>query len=204
MAPNTTRPRSSTSASTTSTRPRPLSRASTTSVNTMADHSLHEHRNPFHRSFSQSHASLQSAPASVSPEEMISRSENQLKNPDQSFGIDPIFQANHSQSRAMSVDTAYSGAQDSYRPQLPHTFSHDSQTSQNAATKDKKLQDEASKGDAKKKHKGGSSNIANEQELRRLFRENCHLDLKQVAITVLAHDRGPKSEKTKQIFAMNW
>lgn len=102
------------------------------------------------------------------------------------------------------MDTTYSGAQESYRPQLGHTVSNDSQAAQFGGSKDKKPQDDATKADAKKKPKGGSSNIANEQELRRLFRENCHLDLKQVAITVLANDRGPKSEKTKQIFAMNW
>lgn len=63
--------------------------------------------------------------------------------------------------------------------------------------------DDAAAGEAKKK-KGSASSIANDQELRKLFRENHHRDLKEVASQVLVHERGPKSEKTKQIFAMNW
>lgn len=58
-------------------------------------------------------------------------------------------------------------------------------------------------GDGKKK-KGSASSIANDIELRRLFRDNQGRSLKEVAAQVLANERGPKSEKTKQIFAMLW
>lgn len=58
-------------------------------------------------------------------------------------------------------------------------------------------------GDGKKK-KGSASSIANDIELRRLFRDNQGRSLKDVAAQVLANERGPKSEKTKQIFAMLW
>ncbi|KAI9741891.1 MAG: hypothetical protein M1834_000280 [Cirrosporium novae-zelandiae] len=56
----------------------------------------------------------------------------------------------------------------------------------------------------KKVKKGSASSIANDNELRRLHRENQGRSLKDVARQVLEYDRGPKSEKMKQIFAMLW
>ena len=64
-------------------------------------------------------------------------------------------------------------------------------------------QDDAGAGEARKK-KGSASSIANENELRKLFAANKDRDLNDIAASVLANERGPKSEKTKQIFAMNW
>lgn len=55
-----------------------------------------------------------------------------------------------------------------------------------------------------RKKKGSASSIANDIELRKLFRENVGRSLKDVAAQVLANERGPRSEKTKQIFAMLW
>ena len=54
------------------------------------------------------------------------------------------------------------------------------------------------------KKKTINTNVANEQELRRLFEANKTRTLKDVARSVLAEERGPRSEKTKQIFAMLW
>ena len=52
--------------------------------------------------------------------------------------------------------------------------------------------------------KGAATSAANDMELRRLFRENAGRDLHEVALQVLENDKGPKSEKTKQIFGMLW
>lgn len=52
--------------------------------------------------------------------------------------------------------------------------------------------------------KGSSASQASDQELRRLFQENCHRGMKDVAVSVLENERGPRAEKAKQIFAMNW
>ena len=65
------------------------------------------------------------------------------------------------------------------------------------------LREQNGVGDGKKK-KGSASSIANDIELRRLFRDNQGRSLRDVAAQVLANERGPKSEKTKQIFAMLW
>lgn len=89
---------------------------------------------------------------------------------------------------------------------MMHEFSYEGKgPAQFAAVnlQDDQTQDEGVTGETKRK-KGSASSIANDQELRRLFAENNHRDLKDVASAVLANERGPKSEKTKQIFAMNW
>ena len=54
------------------------------------------------------------------------------------------------------------------------------------------------------KKKGAATSAANDIELRRLYRENVGRDLHEVALQVLENDKGPKSEKTKQIFGMLW
>ena len=71
-------------------------------------------------------------------------------------------------------------------------------------TTEDKAQVEAEFQDTHKKPKSSNTGQANDQELRRLFQENRHRDLKEVASSVLANERGPKAEKTKQIFAMIW
>ena len=68
---------------------------------------------------------------------------------------------------------------------------------------DEQTQDDTGAGETRKK-KGSASSIANDNELRKLFAANKDRDLNDVAASVLANERGPKSEKTKQIFAMNW
>jgi len=106
----------------------------------------------------------------------------------------------------MSVDHVYHETHDITRPMLNQHISFDGkEPPQFAAVSfpDDQTQDEGGTGEIRKK-KGSASSIANDQELRRLFAENKHRDLKDVASAVLANERGPKSEKTKQIFAMNW
>ena len=205
MAPHNSRPRSNTSASTTSNQPRPLSRTSTTSLNTTFDYPPKDTQSSYQLIFPHNQTSSNYGSTIFTPEEMISRSETQLKNPDQSFINDPNPRGMLPHPRATSVDTAYSGNLDSTRPSLGHSKSYDSQQNNVfSSVDDEKPQSTGSKTDTQKRSKGSASSQANDQELRRLFRENSHRDLRDVAASVLANERGPKSEKTKQIFAMNW
>ena len=59
-------------------------------------------------------------------------------------------------------------------------------------------------GDGSRRKKASSSGQANDQELRRLFRENENKSLHEIAQQVLKDDKGPKSEKNRQIFGMIW
>jgi hypothetical protein len=58
--------------------------------------------------------------------------------------------------------------------------------------------------DGARRKKGSATSAANDIELRRLFRENEGRDLHEVATQVAKDDKGPKSEKSKQIFGMLW
>lgn len=203
MATGSARARSSTSGSTTSSRPRPISRASTTSINTASAQPPQQYR---HTSESTYPPPVHPQALQYTPEEMITRSEHQLTNPNQGCVIDPLLQDHASGARAMSVDHVYHETHDITRPMLNQHISFDGkEPPQFAAVSfpDDQTQDEGGTGEIRKK-KGSASSIANDQELRRLFAENKHRDLKDVASAVLANERGPKSEKTKQIFAMNW
>lgn len=89
---------------------------------------------------------------------------------------------------------------------MNHNHSFDGQGQQLVMTfNDEQTQDDAGAGAGEtRKKKGSASSIANDNELRKLFAANKDRDLDDVAASVLANERGPKSEKTKQIFAMNW
>ena len=87
---------------------------------------------------------------------------------------------------------------------MNHNHPFDGQGQQFVMTfNDEQTQDDTGAGEKRKK-KGSASSIANDNELRKLFAANKDRDLNDVAASVLANERGPKSEKTKQIFAMNW
>ncbi|KAG8532106.1 uncharacterized protein KY384_003743 [Bacidia gigantensis] len=181
MAPGATRHRSTPSASTTSSRPRPVSRASTTSINTPLEQSTQSYQHVFQFIHPKPDQPGQTPVAQISPEEMIARSEQQLINPEQSY-TDPSMQHQLPQSRAMSVDTSYSGNFDAYRPSLQRFRSQDGKESQSFPTVgENKAQIGAESQDAQRKPKANASSQANDQELRRLFRENRQRDLKEVA-----------------------
>lgn len=136
------------------------------------------------------------------PEEMISRSEQQLVNPHHAYAIDPSLQDPLNQGRALSVDFVFNGNSAS-RPPLIQYPSYDVKENQGLESLNEEQPQDDGTGEGKKK-KGSASSLANDIELRRLFRENQGRSLKDVAAQVLANERGPKSEKTKQIFAMLW
>ena len=54
--------------------------------------------------------------------------------------------------------------------------------------------------------KGGASRTSanNELEMRQLFRANQTRTLQEVAVELHGNERGPNSERTRQVFAMLW
>lgn len=200
------RPGSSTSASTSSNRPRPKSRASTTSIHTPADSIPHPYQHVFNPGSMQEHMPQHSAGFQYSAEEMIKRAEHQLTNPPQNYAVDPSLHTHIPESRAMSVDTTYTtGSHDVQRPPLYQSQSFDGK--ENAAflpPEEAKQPSGTSQLGGARRAKGNTSAQANDQELRRLFAEHRHLQLHDIAASVLANERGPKAEKTKQVFAMLW
>ena len=69
---------------------------------------------------------------------------------------------------------------------------------------DNMTEEHASDGAGSRKKKGAATTIANDFELRRLYRQYEGKSLEDMAKEVLMHERGAKSEKSKQIFAMLW
>ena len=203
MAPGASRHRSNTSASTASSRPRPLSRASTTSINTPIDQPAHSYQHVFQSIIPRPEQIDHTDGHQFSYEDALFRSEQHSHHAQGS--VEPRAPTQQTQSRAASVDTAYSCTHELSRPPPQQYQAYESKENQslNDAAEDK-TQNRAESQDAQRKPKVSSASQANDQELRRLIRENCHRDLKEVAGSVLAKERGPKAEKTKQIFAMIW
>lgn len=55
-----------------------------------------------------------------------------------------------------------------------------------------------------KKKKGAASSATNDKELREMLAKNDGRSLREVAAEVIATERTPKAEKSKQLFAMLW
>ncbi|KAL8997466.1 MAG: hypothetical protein Q9169_003246 [Polycauliona sp. 2 TL-2023] len=210
FASGTKRPRSNTSGSTASSR-RTKSRASTTSAassGTQKTYPEHQHHEPSHGLPAQ-HPPNQHF--SFTPEEMITRSEQQLTNPQPSYDFDPNPQPHvdyrgndHFRGRSASLGQGPHPSVPIPRPPFNHYESYDGRDpSAFEQTSGEQAVDENGTTDSRKK-KGSASSIANDIELKKLFVENKGRPLKEVAAQVLANERGPRSEKTKQIFAMLW
>jgi len=52
--------------------------------------------------------------------------------------------------------------------------------------------------------KASKSSAANELEMRQLFQSNKHRSLPEVATELHGNERGPQSERQRQVFAMLW
>ena len=60
------------------------------------------------------------------------------------------------------------------------------------------------KGTEKPSKKSSNTSAQNDLELKRLFRQNENKSLQDIATQLQGNERGPQSEKTRQIFAMLW
>lgn len=150
--------------------------------------------------------SAHGVPLHYTAENKIIHSEQQLTNCNlnQQYAIDPSLEESIAQAQTRSAEHSYDGETDVIRQLMKTPHSFDGQGQHLVMTlNDEQTQDDAGAGETRKK-KGSASSIANDNELRKLFAANKDRDLNDVAASVLANERGPKSEKTKQIFAMNW
>lgn len=206
MAPQAPRPRSNTSGSSNCLRPK--SCASTTSAASASTQPIQQYEQITEPSqqFVPRNTHTPIASLSYTPEEMITRSEQQLTNPNQNFILDPSLQTHIKHDTTFSAEHPFNVTPSLPGAQLTQYHSHSFEGSESHMlenTNEEHLREHLGVGDGKKK-KGSASSIANDIELRRLFRDNQGRSLKDVAAQVLANERGPKSEKTKQIFAMLW
>ncbi|KAL9007219.1 MAG: hypothetical protein Q9188_000022 [Gyalolechia gomerana] len=209
IAAGVKRPRSSTAGSTSSSR-RTKSRASTTSILSSSTQPFYHHQQSTEKSqrSPSQHASGRSF--QYTPEEMITRTERQLTNPNQPYTLDPSGRRHGEQpqdvyayERGTSLGHITNIDPTIQRPPLNHYHSYEGDSQGFEHTNGEQAVGDNGAVDGRKK-KGSASSIANDIELKKLFRENLGRSLKDVAAQVLANERGPRSEKTKQIFAMLW
>ena len=197
MATQAYRSRSTVSASTTSNT-RPLSRQSTTSVRSNPPPSVPSYRPSTEPTF-QVQPQPHSQDAGPSPEEMIRRSSHQLTGQPNSYPIDPALQNNLQQGAPYKMSNAQTQGNDEKPALSPYEPSEQRQSQAPEAAPEVQVNDETAP-DGSRRKKGAASTLANDNELRRLFRENEGKDLTDLAAQVLEK----KSEKTKQIFGMLW
>lgn len=92
-----------------------------------------------------------------------------------------------------------------------HSLSADSFAGNNSFAEDSQMMDRDGNGDGDSFHgasapakPGSRSNANNEMEMRQLFQSNKHRTLQEVAEELHGNERGPNSERTRQVFAMLW
>ncbi|KAJ2896736.1 hypothetical protein MKZ38_005264 [Zalerion maritima] len=181
-------------------RKRPLSRASTASAHSVStqplEHSF-DHSAVYQAQWinDQSHASHGQVPPQMSPEDMqLLQAATQLQ-----AGSLHSHQVNqvpmqYAQHAAMPHHPL---AQEAYTPN--HSFTeHDTQMM------DREEHEDDSLAAPKPVSKGPRSSANNELEMRQLFSSNKHRHLQDVATELHGNERGPNSERTRQVFAMLW
>ena len=196
--------RSNTTESVSSYQPRPISRGSTTSVQTIGEHAVPEQSH-----VPESAATLfQYAQTEYQPpytqEEMMRHSREQMTNPQRDTIIDPSLHGASHAPRPLSSNTElFDESFMSKASNGNHSYFPSKENTPFAGGDLEQTQDEFVQMDPQKK-KMSATSAANDQELKRLYQENKHRNLRNIANAVLAEERGPRSEKTKQIFAMIW
>ncbi|KAL8707826.1 MAG: hypothetical protein Q9220_007180 [cf. Caloplaca sp. 1 TL-2023] len=204
------RPRSSTSDTLSNSR-RTKSRASTLSIASSDTQHFQHHRPPSESSCVPPVQHALDRPYHYSPEEMITRSEQQLTNPNQSHpyhssAYGPVDYAGSTHAHERSASQGQDGSNRPFSQGLSfkpyQSLDHRDDPGPEQSIREPVV-DDSGTADGRRK-KGSASSIANDIELKKLFRENVGRSLKDVAAQVLANERGPKAEKTKQIFAMLW
>ncbi|KAI4290450.1 MAG: hypothetical protein L6R35_000272 [Caloplaca aegaea] len=209
VAAGVKRPRSNTAGSTSSSR-RTKSRASTTSIASSNTQPLYHRRQSTEQPHRPPMQHAPSQPYRYTAEEMITRSEQQLTNPNLTYTLEPSIgrHGEHSGNTYTHERGAHLGDVANIDPAIQrptlfqqHSYEGDSHGYEHA-NGEQGIGDNGPVDGRKKK--GNASSIANDLELKKLFRDNTGRSLKEVAAQILANERGPRSEKTKQIFAMLW
>jgi regulatory factor X len=216
IKPAKSRSRSNTAASIKS-RKRPLSRASTTSVHSGAtqphieqqQQQQHDVPQEYPKQWFDPNALTQQRFGDIShqmtPEDMVMHSASQLQNP-RGYDLDPSLAVSQNQGLVYSHDHRYKP--DIGRHSVPadaYSIGYnegDSQLIEGRSDEQDEVDSAAgASGPAKKASK---TSAANELEMRQLFQTNKHRSLPEVASELHGNERGPQSERQRQVFAMLW
>lgn len=140
----------------------------------------------------------------MTPEDMVIHSASQLQNP-REYEIDPALSGVSGHGLPYSKGGEFKP--ESSRLSLPADGygtgygEGDSQLLEGRSDEQDEVDSLAGGGPAKKASK---SSAANELEMRQLFHSNKHRSLPDVAAELHGNERGPQSERQRQVFAMLW
>ncbi|KAH8683292.1 RFX DNA-binding domain-containing protein [Tricladium varicosporioides] len=195
-------------------RKRPLSRASTTSVHSSVNRPLLEQQNidvgqDYQKQWYDQNALAQQrfgeAGHQMTPEDMLLHNAPHLQNPP-GYEIDPALAAAANQSLMYTHDRHYKP--DMGRQSIPtesYSMGYNEGDSQVLEGRSDEQDDVDSLAGANGPVKKASkSSAANELEMRQLFQSNKHRSLPEVASELHGNERGPQSERQRQVFAMLW
>lgn len=137
----------------------------------------------------------------MTPEQMVMNSASQLQNP-REYGIDPTLEGPHTHPISYPEDGTYLADRQSLPVEYGPAYGEENQILEGRSDEQDEVESLAGvTGPAKKASK---SSAANELEMRQLFQSNKHRTLPEVATDLHGNERGPQSERQRQVFAMLW
>jgi regulatory factor X len=139
------------------------------------------------------HSELVGGPNQMTPEALLMASQLHLDGPMNASMQSVAF--SHHQSHSIS---RHSMSADSFAGNT--SFADDSQMMDRDANDD----NDSFVGAPGNSKSGSRSSANNEMEMRQLFTANKHRNLEDVAEELHGNERGPNSERTRQVFAMLW
>ncbi|KHJ34256.1 putative cephalosporin c regulator 1 [Erysiphe necator] len=207
------RPRSNTTVSS-KVRKRPLSRASTASVRSSATQPLIEQivdpvSADFHRQWYEQNSHVPQRFVGLShqltQENIFMQSTSQTQN-SREFEIDPSLANGQHNGQNLHHNTPYAPelTRQSTSTEFYSTNYGDTDLQMHEARSDEHDDGESVVGVGGPVKKASKSSAANELEMRQLFQANKHRSLPEVATELHGNERGPQSERQRQVFAMLW
>lgn len=151
---------------------------------------------------------MQMPPAQMTAEDLVMQSAVHLQNP-RPYDLDPalVGAANHHQQQLQYQPEMHyrpGSAQHGlpYEPYQGSFVEGDSHVLEGRSDEHEDVDSAA--GPAATGKKQTKSSAANDSEMRELFRANSHRALPDVAEELHGNERGPQSERQRQVFAMIW
>ncbi|MCJ1282981.1 hypothetical protein MMC26_002308 [Xylographa opegraphella] len=197
------RARSNTSNSTSVASSRPKSRQSTTSIQSNTTQPALPYYQSADSAYGSNHPSVSFQPIA---EAVAVQTLHQFADQNNQYRIESATQLDtaDAQDNTYRVDHGYENAA-GMQELLQASIAEDRNERQDSEVQTQDAGDQENNAENMvPRKKGAATSAANDIELRRLYRENIGRDLHEVALQVLENDKGPKSEKTKQIFGMLW
>ena len=148
--------------------------------------------------------SIQDMSRQMTPEAMVMHSASQLQNP-RGYGIDPALggvsdHMGYGQHMQYKPDSSHH--QIAYEGYIGNYGEGESQIMEGRSDEQDDI--ESVGGSVAAGKKAVKSSAANEKEMRELFRANQYRSLPEVAAELHGNERGPNSERQRQVFAMLW